>query len=329
MLRDGVATHRFHEPEEILVAVPGVFFQAVPFGRGPFEVLMTTLALGNITLQVGHCTPLMGFAKAASDRAVLLLPLDGVESLVMNGVQGQPRVVRAYGGGAEHLRTSPRDSTYSTLTLPVEAAVVLLAPPARSRLFRPGSQVLLPATPDTWVRATGIIRAAAESAAATPETFDAEQPRLALREALLHAARDLISGAEEDAPVWVPRSSGARKRIVVAADDYLRAHIDRPIYTDELCDALGVSASSLVEAFHAVFVISPHRFLKLRRLSMVRAALRSREGARPLVKSVALSHGFWHQGQFAHDYRANFGESPSETLARARGWAAIEDLTGV
>ena len=68
----------------------------------------------------------------------------------------------------------------------------------------------------------------------------------------------------------------------------------------------------------AAFGISPHRFLKLRRMSMVRAALRSCEGRMPLVKSVALAHGFWHLGQFAHDYRATFGETPSDTLVRAR-----------
>jgi AraC family ethanolamine operon transcriptional activator len=37
------------------------------------------------------------------------------------------------------------------------------------------------------------------------------------------------------------------------------------------------------------------------------------------VKSVALSHGFWHLGQFARDYRETFGETPTETLARGRG----------
>jgi AraC family ethanolamine operon transcriptional activator len=94
--------------------------------------------------------------------------------------------------------------------------------------------------------------------------------------------------------------------------------MDRPIYTEELCNVLAVSASSLAEAFRAVFDVSPHRFLKLRRMSMVRAALRSDEGPVPLVKSVALAHGFWHLGQFAHDYGATFGEMPSETLARAR-----------
>src|SRR3954463_6738496 len=201
MQRNGVATRKFHEPEEILAAVPGVVFQAVPLGNGPFEVSVTTLTQGNVALQVGHCTPLIGFAKAAPDRAVLQLPLDGLESLVLNGVAAQPRVFRAYGGGGEHLRANPRDSSYATLTLPAEAAEALLEPPGRLKLFRPGSQVVLPATPGTWARITRVVRAAAETAAATPEAFDAEQPRCALREALLHAARELVSEFGEEAPV--------------------------------------------------------------------------------------------------------------------------------
>jgi len=115
------------------------------------------------------------------------------------------------------------------------------------------------------------------------------------------------------------RRSQVWRRIVVAADEYLRANVARPIYTEELCTVLGVSASSLADAFRITGGISPHRFLKLRRLAMVRSLLRSREGPTSLVKSVALSHGFWHLGQFAHDYRAMYGEMPSETLARARG----------
>jgi AraC family transcriptional regulator, ethanolamine operon transcriptional activator len=41
----------------------------------------------------------------------------------------------------------------------------------------------------------------------------------------------------------------------------------------------------------------------------------------PLIKSVALSHGFWHPGQFSHDYRETFGEMLSDTLAQTRGCA--------
>jgi hypothetical protein len=41
----------------------------------------------------------------------------------------------------------------------------------------------------------------------------------------------------------------------------------------------------------------------------------------PLIKSVALSHGFWHPGQFSHDYHETFGEMLSDTLAQTRGCA--------
>src|SRR4051812_15041717 len=142
----GVATRKFQEPEDLLAAVSGAVFQAVPLGHGPFEVSITTLPLDNITLQVGHCTALMGFAKAAPDRAVLQLPLDGLEGLVLNGVAAQPRIVRAYGAGGEHLRASLRRSAFATLALPAESAEALLEAPARLRLFRPGSQILLSAT---------------------------------------------------------------------------------------------------------------------------------------------------------------------------------------
>jgi hypothetical protein len=150
---------------KLLAAVSGAVFQAAPLGHGPFEVSITTLPLDNITLQVGHCTALMGFAKAAPDRAALLqLPLEGLAGLVLNGVAAQPRIVRAYGAGGEHLRASLRGSDFATLALRAESA-----------------------------------------------------------------------------------------------DDYLWAHINCQIYTDELCDALGVSVSSLTAAFRAVFVIIPHR----------------------------------------------------------------------
>jgi AraC-like DNA-binding protein len=116
--------------------------------------------------------------------------------------------------------------------------------------------------------------------------------------------------------LWCLPHRPAYRRIVVAADDYLRARKEQPIYTEALCKALAVSASTLHEAFHAVFGIRPHRFLKFRRLAMVRAVLLAREGRPPLVKSVAPSHGFWHLGQSAADYQATFSDVPSR---RSRG----------
>jgi AraC family transcriptional regulator, ethanolamine operon transcriptional activator len=35
------------------------------------------------------------------------------------------------------------------------------------------------------------------------------------------------------------------------------------------------------------------------------------------VQRIASHWGFWHAGQFAHDYKQLFGENPSDTLRRA------------
>jgi AraC family ethanolamine operon transcriptional activator len=116
-----------------------------------------------------------------------------------------------------------------------------------------------------------------------------------------------------------PRRTRDMLRQVGAADEFLRANIDRPVYTDELCAALHVSARTLHQSFAAVYGMSPHAYLKRRRLILVHRALRAAREGRAMVKSVALAHGFWHLGRFAQEYATMFGEMPSETLDRGRG----------
>ena len=52
-------------------------------------------------------------------------------------------------------------------------------------------------------------------------------------------------------------------------------------------------------------------------MELARARLGS--GAATAVTEVALACGFEHLGRFSTRYRDRFGESPSETLRRARG----------
>jgi AraC family ethanolamine operon transcriptional activator len=313
---------RIDEPEGLLAAMPGVEMQAVPLRTGPFGVEILRFDLGDVVFQAGACTPNLAFAAARPATAVVQLPLAGVETLILNGQPAAPRMVGLYGPNGTLERSNPQPSRYAILVLPAHAVGALLAPPSDCPLLRPGAQGLFWAGPDAWKRAVDLARDATATASADPRTFDGAEPRRSLRVSLLHAMRELIADqdvGEGARPLCV---SPARRRIVRMADAYLRANPMRPIYTDDLCDALDTSASSLSQAFRATFGITPHRFLKLRRLAMVRTALCAHEGPEPLVKTVALSHGFWHLGQFAHDYRAMYGEVPSETLARTGSDAA-------
>jgi AraC family transcriptional regulator, ethanolamine operon transcriptional activator len=125
-----------------------------------------------------------------------------------------------------------------------------------------------------------------------------------------------LSGA--DTPFKTRRQTQDMLRQVRAADAFLCSHITRPIYTEELCTSLGVTARRLHQSFAAVYGMSPHAYLKRRRLILARRALKSNRDGPAMVKSIALSHGFWHLGHFGQEYVSMFGEMPSQTLGKGR-----------
>jgi transcriptional regulator GlxA family with amidase domain len=60
----------------------------------------------------------------------------------------------------------------------------------------------------------------------------------------------------------------------------------------------------------------PMEFLREIRLDRVRAELLASAGVAAVgVREVAQKYGFLHLGHFAAQYRARFGERPSETRA--------------
>ena len=131
--------------------------------------------------------------RTASDRALLQLPLEGAESLTLNTVPYRPGMVGTYAGGADLLRVGSRPTSFATLVLPSDAVEKLLEPTAESRLLQPGGFALIQAPPAFVDQAKRIVIAARATASTMPDVFEAEQPRFALRDALLKAAHDLVS----------------------------------------------------------------------------------------------------------------------------------------
>ena len=109
-------------------------------------------------------------------------------------------------------------------------------------------------------------------------------------------------------------TAAARRRILTAARDYMRAHADEAISVPELCEATGASRRALQYAFEEILHMSPVTYLRVMRLNRVRGELLSRSA--DTVGDVAARWGFWHLSRFAADYRQHFGELPSATRAR-------------
>lgn len=113
------------------------------------------------------------------------------------------------------------------------------------------------------------------------------------------------------------RSSAKYHQLVDQLDELLQFDGSGQLYVDQLASRLGVSQRTLHTAVRAVHGINPYRYLISKRLWSVRRKLKA--GA-PMttVKDVAMGSGFWHMGDFSQAYKVQFGELPSETLARAR-----------
>lgn len=93
------------------------------------------------------------------------------------------------------------------------------------------------------------------------------------------------------------------------------ASCDRPVYTTDLCAAIGVSDRTLEICCREHLGMSPQKYLRLRRIQRVRRALALADPRSGTVTGIATAHGFWELGRFAGVYRSLYGESPSQTLA--------------
>ena len=85
-----------------------------------------------------------------------------------------------------------------------------------------------------------------------------------------------------------------------------------------LCAVSGASERRVRDAFYECCGMSPTAYLRIAALREVRNALLARPEARDAVTRAAADLGFWHLSRFAGQYRAQFGESPRETVVRAR-----------
>jgi AraC family ethanolamine operon transcriptional activator len=106
--------------------------------------------------------------------------------------------------------------------------------------------------------------------------------------------------------------SAALKR----AEEYINIMEGEPITIQELRKHAKTSRSTLERAFREHYGVLPKTYLMSRRLNGVRRMLKEADPATCKISEAANRWGFWHMGQFAADYRRQFGELPSDTLSR-------------
>ncbi|MCU0893042.1 MAG: AraC family transcriptional regulator [Rhodospirillales bacterium] len=106
-------------------------------------------------------------------------------------------------------------------------------------------------------------------------------------------------------------------------EEWIEAGFAEPVTVDHLARVAGISVRALQNACRRWRGCTPMELLRRRRLHAARQAL-LRAGPGGTVTAVATGCGFFNFGRFAGDYRRQFGETPSQTLAaRAASTTAL------
>ncbi|MEI6159601.1 MAG: helix-turn-helix domain-containing protein [Roseococcus sp.] len=309
----------FAEPDDFASSLLGGQFDYVPLPNTPFRGRLEILQLNELILQIAYQGPHAARGVMSSGMSALILPLQQASvAAQMNGTEIPCTNAFIAHGGAEFHGGCTADIAWGALALP-DSQLDQLAELAPLPLRDPTAAGVLSLPGGPAERLAAAMTAAGQLTTTQPEALF--QPGCA--EALALEMRELTAQSLTAESYMLPMPRAAREaiRVLRATEEFLQHNLDRPIFREQLCNALGVSMRKLHDAFIATTGMSPQAYLKARRLVLARRALR-RGGETPAqVKAIALAHGFFHFGHFARDYRLQFGESPSSTRnARERGY---------
>ncbi len=112
------------------------------------------------------------------------------------------------------------------------------------------------------------------------------------------------------------KSSIQRKRDVglKKATEIINHQLDECLSIGELCHSVGLSERTLEYAFKEKYQVSPKEYIKTIKLNKIKSELIQSEGQK--ISTIAAKYGFWHMGQFAADFRKQFGLLPSVAIKK-------------
>ena len=144
---------------------------------------------------------------------------------------------------------------------------------------------------------------------------DSPTLQMAIQEAeeeFLHLLSIGVTVLDDVAPGALARRN--RSNYLASAREYIEANLRAPMGIATLARETGVSSRTLGYVFREALDTTPMKYIKARRLIAARKELIKANPVESAVTAIANDYGFTHLGYFSRDYKAQFGELPSETL---------------
>jgi AraC-like DNA-binding protein len=316
MLLSSVQT--FTDPEKYAMEWRGhgtALEKRVSLGRGSFAGKFTKVTFDKVWMaRLSESLPRIHNATHFIDRAGFNFLLDPSCGLIANGVEILPAGIRWRGVNEDYYQRTTGSLGLGGISLPIEYITSVGATITGRDLTPPQQGLTFTPAPLAMTKLQRLHSAAATLAEETPAMLTHPEVACGLEQALIGAVLDCLGDGE----VGADRASlRQHAKIMRRFCRTVEAYSDEPLHIPELCREIGTSSRTLRVVCQEHLGMAPKRFLLLRRMDMVRRALRDSNPADTTVTTVATRYGFWNSGRLAVEYKAMFGESPSATLARA------------
>lgn len=298
---------RFSDVDEFRSSIRGLNIEFTPFVR-TIATEQVILNLPGCDVNVTRAFPRVVDAQLVADCTAVGFAMDELEIPIrFNGAQHDHAVIVIGSAGA----------AYNTIEeVQRQIASVVFRPEVRDRGWPQTNSnfEIFETSPLALHRLRKVVR---EVIAAASEPIDPAEVSLkaaAMKKSLFGAVDEAFANVMPAR--WTRRpNDGRRFKMFQDIRALLSDDLTRPIYSEEMARKLGISVRTMHDVVSRYRGMSLHRYLRLRRLWLVRQRLSA--GAES-VKAAALAFGFWHLGDFSRSYRAQFGEAPSDTLERGR-----------
>jgi len=298
---------RFSDVDEFRNAIRGLDFEFTPFVR-KISAEQVILSLPGCDVNLTRVFPRVVDAQLVENCTAIGFTMDDLDVPVrFNGTQRMRPVVVIGSGGA----------AYTTIEeVQRQIASVVFRPEVTDRGWPRAalSFKIFETTAAGLDQLRSVVREVLAAASEPVDPLDVPLKAAAMQESLLGAVDDAFHSVVPAR--WTLRPNDERNfRIFQDIRALLSDDLSQPIYSEEIARKLGLSVRTMHDVVRRYRGMSLHRYLRLRRLWLVRKRLLAGADS---VKAVALTFGFWHLSDFSRSYRDQFGEAPSQTLEHGR-----------
>jgi AraC-like DNA-binding protein len=308
-----IGTAIFSDPQWFLANFARADIDLCFTGPGQFKARLTQAELPHICLiGVEEVVPRIARLSLRAERSLALFATDADPKQFCDGVKLGPwDVMLVHGGnGTAHHRTQGA-SNWGLIAVDQAAFFAHCQALTGSNAALPRRRALLRPTWSAAARLRQLHAKICDLATTTPSIIAHNEAARALENDVLHALVNCVAGEMIGDQV-----SGMQRHteIIDAFERVLTMRLSEPVSVAELSAEIGVPERTLRACCAEVLGMGPSRYLRLRRLNIVRTALQQSQPAPGSVRELAKRCGFSELGRFAAAYRETFGETPSATL---------------